>query len=527
MSQSERVPGVTTLRGLLLAVSASLLFGCGGKDDPVIPPAPGTVAIAPANPTLSAVVGATVNTTVSVTRGGSFTGVVTLTASGAPTGVTVDLTPASVPAGATSAAVAISVGGTAAPGSYTITITPAGSGGVTGTPTTIALTVTAAPFALDWCAADEPIWVAVQDGAATSPWTRVTGTTSTRYDINMPSGYGGVAFVDTIGTAAVMSIFYLTRDELANVSQGLRIGGCGAKTYTTSALNVSGASRLAFGSGNLPLATSPGTSTVSAVPLGGVTFLATRTAAGAFTSATNSMIVRRGVDLPAGPLPAFDFGAAEAFAPDSVAVTVTNPGGTMNASSYLVSTVDRSTLYISAREPIASGTGPAYTVPLARLGATELQEIGAGSINATSDRFRFASRYMRAGAATSVTLPPDVGVATFTRAFTTPYARPRLQLPYQSELGTHLFVRFSQSSPTRNVRVRQSRGYLGAATPTAWDVTVPDLSTVAGFNTAWVPGSGVINAFVQMEGAHVPLLASAPEGGSRAYAWVFLNGALP
>ncbi len=109
----------------------SALTGAAATPGFSLSASPGSVSVAQ---------GGTGSATITSTVSGGFNSAVALTASGAPTGVTVGFSPASI-TGTGSAAMTITVGSTAAAGTYPITVT--GTSGSTLETTTVSLTVTA------------------------------------------------------------------------------------------------------------------------------------------------------------------------------------------------------------------------------------------------------------------------------------------------------------------------------------------------------------------------------------------------
>ncbi len=109
----------------------------------VVSPSP-AITLAVGAPTLSATVGASVTSTVTIARIGAFGGDVALALDAPPTGVTAVFTPATITTGSTTASLALTVGATATPGLYTLTVRGTGTG-ISAQSATIALTIVAAP----------------------------------------------------------------------------------------------------------------------------------------------------------------------------------------------------------------------------------------------------------------------------------------------------------------------------------------------------------------------------------------------
>ncbi len=205
----------TPRSGWVFAASLTwALSACGGGDggsiNPPTPPPTGTIGIALSNAsgTVSGTGGTT--TTITLTRGGGFTGAVSLAMEGAPNGVTSAFTPASLAAGNSSSALAITVGAGAAPGTYPLTIraTATGLSAVTATYT---LTVQAPPVP-DFTIGVNPGTVTIEEGqsgtatvtiARTGGYAGAVGFTVT----GVPVGVGlEIAPNNTTGNSSVLTI---------------------------------------------------------------------------------------------------------------------------------------------------------------------------------------------------------------------------------------------------------------------------------------------------------------------------------
>jgi len=120
---------------------------------------------------------------------------------------------------------------------------------------------------------------------------------------------------------------------------------------------------------------------------------------------------------------------------------------------------------------------------------------------------------------------PAVSVVT-----KTPYVRLEGQLPVQNEYSGYSYFYFKYEEPEEFAIIYsllETRGYLGGSAA-AWDVTVPDLTSLAGFQSAWM---------IQPTQTLIDISAAAASGGLRALAldtpswgeyrpW-FLHGAVP
>jgi hypothetical protein len=501
-STAAVVPGTypITITGTGTGVTASTTVSVV-----VAAPSSPTLNVTVAPTTLSIVAGASGSSTATIARGGGFTGAVALTSTGAPSGMTVAFTPASLDASTTSSTVGVTVGGGVMAGSYPVTISAAGTGVTTAT-TTLTVTVTVPSggggnVTLSYCAEDAPIWLAVQDG--TGAWTRVTPNSGTNtYQFAITSGRGGVASVDTAGTGFNLSVVYASTAEFNGFNGTQALGVCGGKRVTGSVANVTNTQ-----SASVTL----GASSAFVLPLQSTTFELLNVAAGPqdlFAARNNAsfrpdrIILRRALNIANNAaIPVLDFGAAEAFAPVSANVTVANLGsdtadvvaafsGTRGSAFGLLGTLS---------DIVASGGARAYdAIPAAQLNATELQQLLVTANLANSVvADRFAGVYFRTPSDRTVTLGPLLTAPTVTRIAGGSYARVRVQLPLQTEYNRFFDLDLSQSGASRNASLLATTAYTGGG---AWDLSIPDLSTVAGWQNTWGLTSAPISWSVGAQG---------------------------
>lgn len=132
---------------LVRAVGACVLVAAAacGDDNGNAPPPPGAFTLTLASTVASVVQGATTTPIVAtIVRTDPFAGAVTLAAESTNGGITGAFDPASIPAGATTSSLTVTVADTVAPGDYPVTIRGTASG-LTDQTVTLTVTVTAAP----------------------------------------------------------------------------------------------------------------------------------------------------------------------------------------------------------------------------------------------------------------------------------------------------------------------------------------------------------------------------------------------
>jgi hypothetical protein len=104
---------------------------------------------------------------------------------------------------------------------------------------------------------------------------------------------------------------------------------------------------------------------------------------------------------------------------------------------------------------------------------------------------RFAALFFKDPTDRTVTLGPALNLPTVSVASTTPYVRFRATAAIQSQYNQAITVSFNQGNTTlsRLVSISASQGYLSGSAN--YDFTVPDFSTVAGWDNNWGPKTGL------------------------------------
>jgi hypothetical protein len=483
--RSTRARGIG-MSHIVICATAVALSACGGSSEPTPPPTPSiTMTLAPTSTTIAA--GASGSVTLSITRNGGFADVVNLTASGAPAGMTITLGSPTLAPASTSTTVNVSVGAAVAAGTYGITIAGAGTGITTATQTlpVIVTAPTSTSVSIAWCAADAPLWVAMQDGSGA--WTRLTPSSGSTYAFTLTSGRGAFASVDSIGAGFQLNVFYASATELRDYAAVINTSRCGSKsvTGTTAGQATTDVANVSLGAAFQTVVGNRGF-TINTVAEGAQDLVAVRTPA--TTRRALRMILRRGITIAAGgAIPVLDFGAAESFAPSTANVTITGLGASDTAFvTTAFAGVRGSTFgFLSTRLDYRSTSGavPYEAVPAANLNTGELNQLyTSANTGGTPTSTRYAFEYVRAATDRTIALGAELTVPTVTKVATTPYARMRTQLATQAEYARYLTSSYTQASLNRTTFVTVTGAYTGG---TAWDVTVPDFSALAGWSNTW------------------------------------------
>jgi hypothetical protein len=397
------------LSALVLCAGTVTISACSDDSNP---PANGTLALALTPTTINVAQGGSGNSAASITRGGSFTGPVTLSQSGAPAGVTVTFSPGLIPAGSTSAGIAVAVGATVAPGNKVITISAAGDNVTTATATLTLVVVAGGAGSI--VLAPNPATLTAAVGAAavtsaigitrTAPFTGAVGLSVTgapagvTASITPASATGNTATLSVSSAAGAVNGTYPlvvrgtgtgVSDATATVPVTVTGGAAAGASFTFSpnplpltAGGASGNSTVTIarsggftGALNLALTGAPSGLTASVTPntnVAGNTATVTAQATGAVAAGTyNLTLTGTGTGIPnaVGTLP----------------VTVTGGGGGGSAS-FTFCTEDAPIWVASqdntgawTRVNATSGSTYQFSFPSGRGGIAYVDTVGAGT----------------------------------------------------------------------------------------------------------------------------------------------------
>ncbi|MEP6621937.1 MAG: hypothetical protein ABJE47_21620 [bacterium] len=459
-----------------------------------------TIAMSPAS--LSATGGgAAVKSKLTITRAGGFAGAVTLAVSGAPTGVTAAMSAVV----ADTATLTVTPSASVATATSTLTVT-AQSAGLTDRTASVSLSTTAAAsgstgnIAWQFCdVTNLPVWFAYQDGSGA--FTRVTPTNNL-YKFDIASAKGAVAFVTTTAANTFQTaIFYGTPAELTELGTGqCQAGTSVIKRLTGTVAGMAGgeSAMITFG-GRTASLNANGAFVLDSAADGSRDLIAAKSIVAlngtGVTTTLNKVIIRRGINPAAGSaIPALDFSAGEAFAPVQKTLTVANGNGETSSLTvgYFTAQTASAALYVDIGTSGAA-TRPYFGIPAANQTATDRHFAAVssiGSVSATAQTLRLATIFFKDAIDRTITLGAAPSAVTITSVATTPSPRLRAQATAQSDYSNLITSSFAQlsSGVTRNVLIYQTMGHRGAAA--AWDVSMPDLSAVAGWDSNWALKSG-------------------------------------
>jgi len=339
------------------------------------------------------------------------------------------------------------------------------------------------PATVQFCSPGEmPTWFAYQN--AHGGWVPVQPQADLSFAF-APTERLAIAY-DVITTTAVnttstLNIVYLSAAELAELRCAYPLGG---GTLAGSVVNWKGGDSyadVAFRS-----------QTVTVEPQNpGFVFTGAGSApvdlVAGVSSSPRKLIVRHDVD--ARSVSPMDFNGAEAQPVSGVSFTL-NPRETPLSVDYFFLTSAGTKFHFLNPTKGTDGV-PADAVPmtLSREGDVHVFTYTLGLPPQTT---RSMITYFRGATDRTVSVGPAIGTPSITTASSTPYLL-ELKLGSQPQYGGFVAMHLRQDvDPTaiRLVNVIVSAGYVGTI-PITWDVVIPNLNSVHGFNPAWALEPGL------------------------------------
>ena len=373
--------------------------------------------------------------------------------------------------------------------------------------------------AVSYCAAVTPTWVAFRDGDGA--WTRetpsVTGSTTT-FRHSFTGTRAAIASLTPVlgGEFLVLRVLYAAPDELSTdgdtTSSDCLTGAFKSLRGTVAGISTTEAAFIAVGpfarTGVVPR---EGLDfTIDGVATGPQDLLAVRTA----QAAPPRLILRRDLDLPNGSVvPTLDFASTEAFDMVTGTLTIGNLGGDGNpVVDFSVLTTPHGEFFL----PIAaSGNGspqPYLALPADKMLAGDLERL---HVSASGNTSRTADLYFRTPTDRTVTLGSQIAAPTI--SVIAGGAAPRLRARYvaQADYDKLSSIVYNQPTSTGFIVVSMTPAY--AALAGGYDLDLPDLAGVPGFDPSWALKPGVINWTATRTGGTLPLAhdAKPADGATR------------
>ena len=348
-----------------------------------------------------------------------------------------------------------------------------------------------------YCSGQQPNWVAFQDGDG--PWIQgqsfVDGPRVIFRHI-FTTDRAAIAYVRLLPNGLTsLAVQYSAPAEVATVGF-TDPGNCGTPVSKTLLGTVAGVDgndfaiiSAGFGSRDL-VAPAEGVSdfALSALLTGPQEVLATLTTRVNGSNVPTRIILRRTPELPdSATLPVLDFNSAEAFAPRVANVAITGLGAEgAQLMTQLVSA--------HSRNEIASLTGPAaatrpfYGLPDSQLESGDLHVLSVTANPTTANSVRSALVYFHSAVDQTLTLGAPAMVPAFSTVGTTPSLRLRATFATQQDYDRLTSITYQQGQTTL-VSVGMTAAYAARA-GAGYDLIVPDLSGVSGFDGRWALRAG-------------------------------------
>jgi hypothetical protein len=426
---------------------------------------------------------------VTITRTGGFAQNVDLAVSGLPSGVTASFAPPS--AGGNSSVLTLSASAGAATGSSIVTV----RGTTPGLPeqtATLTLTVyTPTPISIDFCAG-RLTWAAYKNEGA--DWVALTPDANNTVSFTATPKVA-FASVEPSGSFFSTRVRYLSAEELKKLSDL----PCQEVTLANRTATVTGLSGLSSDHAYVAAERNQfiaNNRTISPLwPAGPADVVAGRetgASGGGSSSFWNAdrVAIRRDVDLT---MPVtFDVNDPEFLNPTPMSYSVSgiSAGETTNAQlllftkAYLSNDLStRARIWTPQAAAPASATIPA--VPVSLLVSTDLQEFTFNTQSTSG--LTFTTRTVISTFKDPVDQALSLGAApttpSFTELTTSGAVRYRAQAASQADYASLVSLVMSQTA-RNSFTVDYSAAFQGS-TPGNWDVSIPDLTAVAGWSSAW------------------------------------------
>lgn len=370
---------------------------------------------------------------------------------------------------------------------------------------------------LDFCASDTPVFFGIQNGGGN--WERVIPDAQGTFSFQAAERFT-LAIVHQDGSDFRTEYLFAAPSDLQPLNGVSCIEREGSKVLNGNVSGVPTGSAAMITMANsftYPVAPTTGWQLTN-LPAGAFDLIAHRELVGASTVTPERVIIRRAQDLVNGATAAvLDFNSNEA---QTAAMHSFSASGlsTADETVYQLTFSTRTTRYhsLSTAVSFTSGAQTLYGIPGALTQSGDFHELEVFADRGSS--YRGEVHFYRSPATRSVGLGAVLSNPTLSTVSSSPL-RLRTQLPSQLEYGSFISVAHLQTS--REVFLTVTSSYFGG-TPVTWDVTIPDLGSVAGFpaNAHLQSGAGTdwyVDAYGGNAGS-APFLGAPTDGAILHYA---------
>jgi hypothetical protein len=342
-----------------------------------------------------------------------------------------------------------------------------------------------------FCDPFAPLWLGYQDGDGA--WTEVEPTVANGnsvFRLTFLTNRGAVAAVlVTAPGTTLLRVLYATPAELASAGI-VSPRFCGPTTVKTllgsvAGLGTSDVAIVRAGFGSLAVAHDGEDFALEYLGPGPRDLLATREMLGSTgEQRLSGVILRHGIDVPDhARIPVLDFDSPEAFAPVAASVTLEGVGLDGAFVETQLRTANVEAEFSLPNFPGTAGVAqPYYAIPEEHLAAGDLQQILATAHGGTPNASRTVRQYFRSPVDRTLQLGPVIIAPSFATVATAPSLRLRAHFVPQEAYDREATVAYTGDGPS-SVAVLMTTAY--AALQGGYDLVIPELSGVAGFDPVW------------------------------------------
>jgi hypothetical protein len=353
------------------------------------------------------------------------------------------------------------------------------------------------PVEVAFCNGAQPQWVAFQDGDG--DWTRAEPTVAGQFATfhhTFATNRGAIATARQFASGlTALSIQYGAPSELA-IAGDVRLDLCSVVAENTLLGTAAGIDTNEVAVVSVGRSTREATTlaegsafTLRQVAAGPQELLATRLTRVDDQVYLTGIILRRDLELPDGAtIPVLDFSSAETIQPLLRPLTLAGfgPDGAIALAGFRTAHSDNIVTFVT--NSVTAAGRPYYAIPEARLAPGDLQFLTATTNASPNDNVaRSITSYFRSPTARTLTFPappraPEVSVVS-----TAPTARLRAHFDSQAEYDRATGISYQQG---QNTVVSLSMTPAYAALGGGFDLVVPELTAVPGFDARWALQTG-------------------------------------
>jgi hypothetical protein len=344
---------------------------------------------------------------------------------------------------------------------------------------------------LDFCSNETPIWFAFQNSGG--PWTVVTPDAAGTFTFNA-TNRSAIAFVRQNGADVSTQVVFTTNLDLDKLSGLACVEEGGTKQVNGSVSGV-GASQLALvgmSFSSVYLTPAQTTFTLTQLVDRPLDLIASRIDVSPTEQQANKTVIRRAQSQVNGStMPVIDFNS-EGVVPTSNTAQLNGVGDPTTGflMNNFFSSLETSHA-LSFVDDILDGPIPFVSIPASAQSSGDYHDLFV--IAATDEGSRGYERFFGPPADQSVTIGPPLLEPLVTVVTTTPSVLLRVLIPGQVDYSTVMESSFHQQTGFASVDVSMfvTASYFGG-TPVTWDLPIPNLSGVSGYQNSWALKAGNI-----------------------------------